>query len=126
MLNEQFGNWTGGVTHPYTFQQAAQRLVLIVTSMSGYDEFIAGAFWFFRGLLVASILFLVLYRIVDSHTKLGAGAAATLICLAALSFNAFRLFNGLKIPFIPNGGLREVWGLFFSAWEFCTAGSSRG
>lgn len=113
VLNEQFGNWTGGVTHPYTFHQAAQRLILIVTSMSGYDEFIAGAFWFFRGLLVASILFLVLYRIVDSHTKLGAGAAVTLICLAALAFNAFRLFNGLKIPFIPNGGLREVWGLFF-------------
>ena len=26
------------------------------TGMAGYDEFLAGAFWFFRGLLVASVL----------------------------------------------------------------------
>ena len=29
--------------------------------MGGYDEFLAGAFWFFRGLLVASIAFVALY-----------------------------------------------------------------
>lgn len=57
LLNEDYGNWTGGVTHPYSFSTAMRRLALIVTSMSGYDEFLAGAFWFFRGLLVASIFF---------------------------------------------------------------------
>ena len=113
LLNEQYGNWTGGVTHPYTLHQMAARLMLIVTSMSGYDEFIAGAFWFFRGLLVASILFMVLYRIVDSHTRLTGAQAVAMVCLAALFFNAFRLFNGLKVTFIPNGGLREIWGMFF-------------
>lgn len=50
ILNEQYGNWTGGVTHPYTWSQFFQRLFMIVTSMSGYDEFMAGAFWFFSGL----------------------------------------------------------------------------
>ena len=61
ILNEQYGNWTGGVTHPYTWQTAQQRLWNIFFSMGGYDEFLAGAFWFFRGLFVASLLYLLLY-----------------------------------------------------------------
>ena len=53
LMNEQYGNWDGGVTHPYTWYQFWQRLVHIVFSMGGYDEFLAGAFWFFRALLVS-------------------------------------------------------------------------
>lgn len=50
ILNEQYGNAGGGVTHPYNFSQFSQRLWSIVFNMSGYDEFLAGAFWFFRAL----------------------------------------------------------------------------
>lgn len=113
LLNESFGNWEGGVTHPYSLRQFLYRLMLIFTSMSGYDEFMAGAFWFFRGLLVASILFLVLYKLLDSHTHLSPAACVALICIGALLFQAFRIGNGFTIKTIPNGGLREVWGLFF-------------
>lgn len=113
ILNEQYGNWTGGVTHPYTARQFFQRLFMIVTSMSGYDEFMAGAFWFFRGLLVASLLFLILYKIIDSRFKWSSAKIAAVICLSALAFNAYRLGFGFRIQTIPNGGLREVWGLFF-------------
>ena len=88
ILNEQYGNWTGGVTHPYTWRQFFQRLFMIVTSMSGYDEFMAGAFWFFRGLLVASILFLVIYKIIDSKTSLGPVWGVVAVCICALAFNA--------------------------------------
>lgn len=49
LLNERYGNWMGGVTHPYGRHEFFKRLFMIVTSMSGYDEFMAGAFWFFRG-----------------------------------------------------------------------------
>lgn len=113
LLNEQYGNWQGGVTHPYGVREFFQRLLLIVTSMSGYDEFMAGAFWFFRGLLVASILFMVIYRLVDSHTRLSPLWGAVAVCGIALAFNAYRLGFGFKIGTIPNGGLREVWGMFF-------------
>lgn len=113
LLNEQYGNWTGGVTHPYDVRMFFQRLFMIVTSMSGYDEFMAGAFWFFRGLLVASILFLVLYKIVDSTKRLTPVAGVIAVCVVALAFNAYRLGFGFKISTIPNGGLREVWGMFF-------------
>ena len=46
ILNETYGNWKGGVTHPYTLHSFFQRLVHIIFSMAGYDEFMAGAFWF--------------------------------------------------------------------------------
>lgn len=113
LLNETYGNWTGGVTHPYTWNMMFKRLFMIVTSMSGYDEFMAGAFWFFRGLLVASILFLVIYKILDSNTKLNHVWVTVGVCALALAFNAYRLGFGFKISTIANGGLREVWGMFF-------------
>lgn len=113
LLNETYGNWTGGVTHPYSANEFFRRLAMIVTSMSGYDEFMAGAFWFFRGLLVASILFLVLYRLIDRNTRLSPVVGVVAVCLIAVGFNAYRFGVGFKIPVIPNGGLREVWGMFF-------------
>jgi len=113
ILNEAYGNWSGGVTHPYTWNAAAQRLVLIFFSMSGYDEFMAGAFWFFRGLLVASIAYLCLRMLLERTTKLSPVAATLIIMAAVVAFNAFRFANGLTIRYIPNGGLRETWGVFF-------------
>lgn len=113
ILNEQFGNWEGGVTHPYSVKDFFHRLFLIVTSMNGYDEFMAGAFWFFRGLLVASILFLLIYKLVDSKTGLTPVWGVFCVCMIALAFNAYRLGFGFKVPVIPNGGLRDIWGMFF-------------
>jgi fucose 4-O-acetylase-like acetyltransferase len=114
ILNEQFGNWSGGVTHPYSLSQALQRLVNIVFSMAGYDEFLAGAFWFFRALLISSILFLILYRLLDGRSKwLHGSNVAIVIVLAAIAFAAFRISNGLKVTTVVQGGIRENWGVIF-------------
>lgn len=116
ILNEQYGNWEGGVTHPYSWQQGCQRLVNIVFSMGGYDEFLAGAFWFFRALLITSILFLALYLLLDRNVKwLRGNRAVAVIGLAALGFAAFKIFNGLKVVTVVQGGIRECWGMFFFA-----------
>lgn len=114
ILNETYGNWTGGVTHPYTLTEAVNRAVYIVTSMSGYDEFLAGAFWFFRGLLVASIVFMVMFRLIDGRTRrLDEWHVAALICLGAVAFTAAHIYFRFRLSTIPNGGWREVWGIFF-------------
>lgn len=114
ILNETFGNWEKGVTHPYGINEFVSRLVSIFTSMSGYDEFMAGAFWFFRGLLVASILFLVLFRLIDSRRPgLEEWHIAGLICLGAVAFTSAHIYFHFKLSTIPNGGWRETWGLFF-------------
>ena len=113
ILNETYGNWTGGVTHPYSWGDAMNRLQLIVFSMSGYDEFMAGAFWFFRGLLVASIIYLVLHKLIKGKSRLSDVGVTILIMAAVIAFNAFRFANGFTLKYIPNGGLRETWGVFF-------------
>lgn len=115
ILNETYGNWTGGVTHPYSWKEGTSRLLQIVFTMSGYDEFMAGAFWFFRGLLLASIAYLVLHKIFNRNTRLSGVQISVAIMILVVAFNAFRFANGLKIPGIPNGGLRETWGIFFFA-----------
>lgn len=112
ILNEQYGNWTGGVTHPYTWAGFFQRVTDVFTVMAGYDEFMTGAFWFFRGLLVASLLFLGLYLLLERRTPIKGNRAVILICLGALAFTALRIWAHSSIR-IPNGGMREVWGLFF-------------
>lgn len=118
ILNETYGNWTGGVTHPYTLKVAFQRVVNIIFGMSGYDEFLAGAFWFFRALLVASILFLVLFRLADGKFSwLKGWRTALLISLCALGFALFKISWGLKVP-IVQGGIREAWGILFFGLGF--------
>ena len=116
LMNEQYGNWEGGVTHPYTWHQFWQRLVHIIFSMGGYDEFLAGAFWFFRALLVSSIVFLILYLLFHNRRKwLNHNTIPIVIALLAIGFAWFKVANGLKIVTIVQGGIRECWGvLFFS------------
>lgn len=114
ILNETYGNWNGGVTHPYTLQGAMQRVVHIIFSMGGYDEFLAGAFWFFRALLLVSLLYLVMRLLLRHYLpRLNTLQASALICVAALAFALFKLSYGLRIVTVVQGGIRETWGLFF-------------
>lgn len=115
ILNEVYGNWSGGVTHPYTVHQFWQRLVSIVFSMGGYDEFLAGAFWFFRGLLVASITFLVLYFLLDKIKPLHDRTTAipVVICAMALGFALFKVEEGIRIQTLVQGGYRDTMGVLF-------------
>lgn len=114
ILNEHYGNWTGGVTHPYSLNNAVSRVIQIFTQMGGYDEFMAGAFWFFRGLLVASILFLIFFRLIRQKApRCEAWHIAAIISLGALAFTAAHIYFGFKLSVLPGGGWREVWGLFF-------------
>ena len=123
ILNEKYGNWTGGVTHPYTWHQIQQNLWNMVTAMGGYDQFLNGAFWFFRGLLVASILYLVLYKTVDyllgktgkTYHRL---TVPFCICIIMLLISGWKTYEGLKVINIVQGGYREMMGTFFFGCGF--------
>lgn len=114
IMNEVYGNWENGVTHPYSWHQFWQRMIYIVTSMEGYDEFLAGAFWFFRALLVASIMFLVLYKLLNKvkflHNR--TTAIPIIICLMAIGLGLGLSCERLKIS-MPQGGFRDTMGVFF-------------
>ena len=82
--------------------------------MGGYDEFLLGAFWFFRALLVSSILFMVLYRLIDGRRPWLSGNKAVVVIIAAtLLFAVFRIGCGVKVLTIFQGGIRETWGVIF-------------
>lgn len=124
ILNEKYGNPGGGVTHPYSWHQMQQNLWTIVTAMGGYDQFLNGAFWFFRGLFVASIFYLVLFKLFDMAAT-GAGKQAwrttvvpVAVCLAALALGAWKTGEGLRVTNLIQGGYREIMGTFFFGCGF--------
>ena len=120
VLNETYGNEMGGVTHPYTWHQIQQNLWNIVTAMGGYDQFLCGAFWFFRGLFVASILYLIIYKVLDSSLKSARWKKAIpyLICLVMLLLCAWKTHQGLKVITLVQGGYRDMMGCFFFGCGF--------
>ncbi|MBO4891088.1 MAG: acyltransferase family protein [Prevotella sp.] len=120
ILNEVYGNEQGGVLHPWTWHQIQQNIWNIFTAMGGYDAFLCGAFWFFRGLFVASILYLIIYKVLDTTlSSLARKASQTrtaipyFICLLMLLLCAWKTWEGLKVVNIVQGGYREMMGCFF-------------
>ena len=120
VLNETFGNEMGGVTHPYTWHQMQQNLWNIFTAMAGYDAFLCGAFWFFRGLFVASILYLIIYKVLDSSIKSDKWKKAIpyLICIILLVLCGWKTYERLKVITLVQGGYRDMMGCFFFGCGF--------
>ena len=119
ILNETFGNEAGGVTHPYFWHQMQQNLWTIVTAMGGYDAFLCGAFWFFRGLFVASILYLIIYKVVLKLLPSRAAASTPyLICVLLLLLCGWKTYEGLRVINLIQGGYRDMMGCFFFGCGF--------
>ena len=120
ILNETYGNETGGVTHPYSWHNIQQNLWNIFTAMGGYDQFLCGAFWFFRGLFVASILYLIIYKVMDYSIKSEKWKKAIpyLICILLLILCGWKTYEKLKIVTLVQGGYRDMMGCFFFGCGF--------
>ena len=123
VLNEQYGNEQGGVLHPWTAHQMQQNLWNIFTAMGGYDPFLCGAFWFFRGLFVASILYLILYKVVDTLVRRFPYSCRlceryplltpVAVCLVLLLLCGWKTWEGLRVINLVQGGYRDMMGCFF-------------
>lgn len=115
----QFGNATMGVLHPYNWTQWSQHLWSIVFNMSGYNSFLCGTFWFFRALFVASLLFLVLFKVIRKSPRFASNQQAgwaLLVC--GLLLTLWKTTCGLHITGLAQGGYRELLGLSFMAAGF--------
>ena len=120
ILNETYGNEMGGVTHPYSWHQMQQNLWNIFTAMGGYDAFLCGAFWFFRGLFVASILYLIIYKVLDSSIKPEKWKKYIpyLICIIMLILCGWKTYEGLQVITLVQKGYRDMMGCFFFGCGF--------
>lgn len=116
ILSEQFGNAQGGVTHPLNLHSGMQALWSIVFNMSGHDTFLAGAYWFFRAMLISSIAFLLAFKFVAKiRTKLSYTRVAMIVGVGALILAIWKTVCGLKITGISQGGYRELMAIFLLA-----------
>ena len=120
ILNEVYGNESGGVLHRWSAHQMQQNLWNIFTAMGGYDAFLCGAFWFFRGLFVASILYLIIYKVTDyalSHlhriSEKRDSVTPYLVCVIMLLLCGWKTWEGLKVINLVQGGYRDMMGCFF-------------
>lgn len=119
LLSETYGNAQGGVTHPFTWHQFGQHLWSIVANMSGYDPFLCGTFWFFRALLLSSVAFLILFKLLQRSEKCrdfrqcGWG-----ILIISLFLAAWQVGDGLTLTGVAQGGYRELMGVAFMAAGF--------
>ena len=114
ILNEEYGNAAGGVLHPYTWHDFCQRLWSVTFNMSGYDEFLCGAFWFFRTLFISSLAFLFLYKVIAHFSKWTkpthiVGAIMAIVC----ALTVWKIEGNLKITGVAQGGYRELLAIFF-------------
>lgn len=119
ILSETYGNAAGGVTHPYTFHQFCQNLWSIVFNMSGYDQFLCGTFWFFRALLLASIGFLVLFKVLRHSEKFQTDKVTGWgILLISLALTAWKVGGTITVTGVAQGGYRELMGIVFMSVGF--------
>lgn len=117
ILNETYGNAAGGVTHPLNFHQSMQSLWSIAGNMSGYDQFLGGAYWFFRAMLISSIVFIIGMKILDNIRVLKGKHAAEALILASITIvlAAWQCGSHLRWTGVAQGGYRELMGVFFLA-----------
>lgn len=116
LLNEQFGNTDGGVTHPLNLQQGIQHAVDIIFTMSNYDVFILSAFWFFRALFVGSIAYLVIFKLLSKLKFFQKHENLCLLTICAICLGlAVLKYSDLRIKywFIAQGGYRDLMCVFF-------------
>lgn len=85
----------------------------IITSMGNYEPTFLGTFWFLRSLFVASILFCLLFYLIDRLLHLKHKNTAVIICLISFAAGFAMSFWRIKLPYIPQGGIREIYGLFY-------------
>lgn len=119
ILSEIYGNAGGGVTHPYTWQQFSQHAWSIVSNMSGYDQFLCGAFWFFRALLLASIGFLLMFKLLNRSAQLrDYKHTAWGVLFITLLLITWKTTTHLNLTGVAQGGYRELMGMAFMTAGF--------
>ena len=119
-LSEKYGNAAGGVTHPLNLHDGLQSLWSIVFNMSGYDAFLGGAFWFFRTMLVASIVFFVMFKLLSGIRQLHSQTltfvpVGIVLAILALFLAYWQQSDNLRWTGLAQGGYRELMAVFFMA-----------
>lgn len=119
ILNDQYGT-SSTTAQPLSLHQGLQSLWSIVFNMSGYDSFLCSGYWFFRALLVSSLLFIAGMSVTQNirwiRGKLALSAA--LVGGIAVLLALWQTAEELTMTGMAQGGYRELMGTFFFSVGF--------
>ena len=116
LLSEIYGDVNGNVTYIFGAQEMGERAMRIVLTMYGHDGFLLGAYWFMRVIFLSSILFCVSLWTVSKLTR--NTQKASCVSLFFLVSAGVIAYTHISIPHLPQGGYRELMGVFFISSGF--------
>lgn len=108
ILNARFGR-----SELFSFEDILKKAFNIITSMGDYEQTFLGTFWFLRALFISSILFCLLFYLIKKLFNLRNTNTALLACLIAFISGFIMSLWRIKLPYIPQGGIREIYGIFY-------------
>lgn len=98
--------------HPYNWATTWMLAKSIVLKMGGYDQMMLATFWFLRSLFVGNIVFCFLFFLINKFVK-SELKTALVICILAFAGGLALSWNQTDIPYIPQGGAREIYAIFY-------------
>ena len=112
ILNDAYGNTYGQRSHLYSPNEIITHVLNITFTMSDYEVFLLGAYWFIRALFVGCLLLcfcsFAINKIVKSKSR-----SIAIVAIAFCLLGGLMTFFHFRIPYFPQGGYREVMSVFF-------------
>lgn len=108
ILNARFGH-----SALYSSKEIFKKGVGIITSMGSYEPTFLGTFWFLRSLFVGSIIFCLLFYAINKLLHLKHINTAITICILSFVAGFIMSLWQIRLPYIPQGGMREIYGTFY-------------
>lgn len=112
ILNSSYGNRNGLCSELYSLRDILGRLLNILLRMSGYEDFILGAYWFMRSLFVGCLLLCLCSWIINKATKSPDKSIAIVMMVSCITGGIMTYYH-IYVPYFPQGGYREVMAVFF-------------
>ena len=120
IINDSYGNRTGEVSYLYSAQEIISRALHIVFRMDKYEFFLLGAFWFLRALFMSSLILCFgtwtlnrIHEAIFSTHNATTSRSIMLLSLFCLLCGGIIKYKNISIPYIAQGGYREMMGVFF-------------
>lgn len=117
IINDMYGSVDGATSHLYSIKEIAYHAFLIFAKMDGYEGFLLGAYWFMRALFLSSLILCFGTWVLNIIFKSAEKSIFTLAILCLITGGIIK-YTHIHIPFIAQGGYREMVGVFFMSVGF--------
>ncbi len=112
IINAEYGNSAGVTSSLFSLKETIINALFIITTMTHYDGFLLGAFWFMRALLIGSLLLCFCSYLLNKIVKNPIIAIAVTSLILGVA-GGIKVYFQIGIPGFPKEGYRELMAAFF-------------